>query len=113
MTREELTEMTGSAEQADFAIQILLKQVQPDFIRYAARAEAAEINSELKDLERSGWIYNNNGTRHVNWFKAQKLNGFNMTKEQEDAYMEAWCKCCNAGALIIRYNRVMSLLAVR
>jgi hypothetical protein len=111
MTRNELTTMTGSTDRADFAIEILLKQVQPDFIRYAVRAEAAEINSELKDLERAGWVVKVNGSRSVNWAKAEKLNGWNLTEEQEAAYDAAWHKCAEADHLIGRLNRVMSLLA--
>lgn len=111
MTRNELTTMTGSTERADFAIEILLKQVQPGFIRSAIRAEGAEIEEQLDALMLEGWAYKANGTWAPCWGKAEKLNGWNLTEEQEAAYDAAWHKCAEVDHLIGRLNRVRSLLA--
>lgn len=113
MTRNELIAMTGSEERADFAIDILLKQVQPDFVRSAIKAEQAEIKAELEALELEGWAVNSRGSWSANWCKAEKLNGYNLTPEQEAAYDAAWFKCSDVEALTYRLNRVTSLTAVR
>ncbi|MGN0999734.1 MAG: hypothetical protein ACI4PO_09300 [Faecousia sp.] len=111
MTINEMTERFGSEENADYVTGILIKNVKPDFIRLALRAEVAEIEAELKTMEQDGWIYSCNGTRHVNWAKADKLNGWNLPPEQEAAYDEARKKCNDASALLYRLNRTTSMLA--
>ena len=113
MTRKELTTMTGSVEQTDFAIEILLKHVKRDFVCSVIRAEAAEINEQLNALEAEGWVWRANGFRNASWSKAEKLNGWDLTPEQEAAYDEAYRKCSEVEALLYQYNRVTSLLAVR
>lgn len=113
MTRNELTAMTGSTEQTDFAIELLLKHIQPDFIRSVVKAEAAEIEAELKELEAQGYALQRNGGWHANWGKAEELNGWNLTPEQEAAYDAASDACGTVEALTYRLNRVTSLTAVR
>lgn len=113
MTRNELTAMTGNEEQTTFAIELLLKHIQPDFIRSVVRAEAAEIEAELKELEAQGWAVRICGSWRANWGKAEKLNGWNLTPEQEAAYDAASDACGTVEALTYRLNRVTSLTAVR
>ena len=113
MTRKELTAMTGTVEQTDFAIEILLKHIKPDFIRSVVKAEAAEIEAELRALAMEGWACWRNGGWHANWGKAEKLNGFNLSPEQEAAYDAAWEACSRVEALTYQLNRVTSLTAVR
>ena len=111
MTKNELNAMTGREELTDLAIELLLKQVKPDFIRSAVRAEAAEIEAELKELETQGWAVNRNNVWRANWSKAEELNGWNLTVEQEAAYDAAWTKCSDVEALSFRQRRVNALLA--
>lgn len=113
MTRKELTAMTGTVEQTDFAIELLLKHVQPDFIRSVVKAEAAEIEAELKELETQGWARRIRGSWSADWAKAEKLNGWNLTEEQEAAYDAAWMACSRVEGLTYQLNRVTSLTAVR
>lgn len=114
MTRNELTAMTGNEEQTTYAIELLLKHIKPDFIRSVVKAEAAEITAELKELEAEGYaIQERNGSWSVNWAKAEKLNGWNLTPEQEAAYDAARDACGTVEALIYRLNRTTSLTAVR
>lgn len=113
MTRKELTAMTGTTEQTDFAIELLLKHIQPDFIRSVVKAEAAEIEAELKELEAQGWAIQIRGSWRADWGKAEKLNGYNLTPEQEMEYDAAWFKCSDVENLAYRLNRVTSLTAVR
>ena len=37
MTKQELIEMTGSEEQANYTVQIILKQLKPEFVRQCVR----------------------------------------------------------------------------
>lgn len=113
MTRKELTAMTGTVEQTDFAIELLLKHIKPDFICSVVKAEAAEIEAELKELEAQGWARRIRGSWSAEWAKAAKLNGYNLTEEQEDAYNAAWFKCSDVEKLAYQLNRVVSLTAVR
>ena len=113
MTRKELTAMTGTVEQTDFAIELLLKHIQPGFIRSVVKAEAAEIEAELKELEAQGWAIQIRGSWAANWGKAEKLNGWNLSPEQGAAYDAAWEACSRVEALAYRLNRVTSLTAVR
>ena len=113
MTRKELTAMTGTVEQTDFAIELLLKHIQPDFIRSVVKAEAAEIEAELKELGAQGWAVQTRGSWRADWNAADKLNGWNLTEEQEAAHTAAWEACSRVEALAYRLNRVTSLTAVR
>lgn len=113
MTRKELTAMTGTVEQTDYAIEILLKHVKPAFIRSVIQAEAAEIDEQLNALEAQGWVWRANGFRNASWSKAENLNGWDLTPEQQAAYDEAYRKCSQVEALLYRYNRVTSMLAAR
>ena len=43
MTKQELIKMTGSEEQADYAMEILLRNCKKAFVRMAIQAELNEI----------------------------------------------------------------------
>ena len=119
MTKEELVEMTGSEEQAAFAMEILLRNCKKPFVRMAIRAELAAIEDQAKALEKEGILYKNNGSYHVAWGAAHKVYGdepgaaWHATKEQK-AQAEAFeNRCREAEALLYTRSRTISLLAVR
>ena len=53
MTKQELIKMTGSEEQAAYAMEILLRNCKKDFVRLAIQAELNKIESQI-DLQRRG-----------------------------------------------------------
>ena len=94
MTREELVEMTGSEEQANYAIGIILKQLKPQFISNCINAELSDINAKISKLKSNDIIYTANGSEHVNW-----------GAKSEDCY--------TAEGLLYTRNRMKSLVAAR
>ena len=113
MTREELVKMTGSEEQADYALSILLKHIKPAFIRSAIHAELQSIETEIQELRDKGIVYSCNGYDHVSWGHADKLNGLFLTPEQQAAYDAAYAECQQADRIIYTRNRTASLTAYR
>ena len=119
MTKQELTKMTGSEEQAAYAMEILLKNCKQGFLEMAIRAELNEIDKEIKALEEEGILSNYNSTWHVNWAAPHRVFGdepgaaWHATKEQQDKADAIEKRCCEANALLYRRNRTVSLLAVR
>jgi len=113
MTMQELITMTGSQDQADFALHILLKHVKPAMIHAAVKAELDTINREIKALEAEGYIYTCNGMQHVCWRKAEELNRWEFTPEQQAAYDAACAKCSRAEYLLYLRNRTTDLIAYR
>lgn len=113
MEKSELIQMTGSEEQANYAMKILLKQVKPEFVHSVIKAELAEIEAEIKALEAEGYVVMVNGSYSANWGKAMALDGWNLSPEQEAAFDAAWNKCSKVEALLYRRNRTISLIAVR
>lgn len=111
MTKQELIEMTGSEEQADYAMQILLKHIKPAFIRAAINAEINSINKEIEALKEEGYAYSGNGYDHASWSKAESLNGWNLTPEQQAAYDAARAKCQQVEHLLYTRNRTTSMIA--
>lgn len=111
MTRKELTALTGSVDQTDLAIELLLKHTKPALIRSAIRAEKVDLEAELTLLVAAGYVVNVNHSYSVNWARPEELNGWNLTPEQEAAYDAAYLKCSKAEALLYQRNRVTSLLA--
>ena len=95
MTKQELIEMVGSEEQADYAMAIILKNIKRDFVSLCIRAEVKEIETKLQAFIDEGVLYKANGSLHVNW-------GHKDTS-----------KCYDANALLYSRNRTMSLMAVR
>lgn len=113
MTMQELITMTGSEEQADYALRVLLAHVKPAMIHAAVKAELDGINREIKALEAEGYAYTCNGMQHANWRKAEELNGWTLTPDQQAAYDAAIAKCQQVEHLLYRRNRTTDLIAYR
>lgn len=95
MTRQELIEMTGSEEQADYAMEIVLKNIKREFVKQCVKAEVAEIEARISELKTSRHIYTANGMNHVNG-NPDFSDGFN-----------------EAQGLLYRHNRTRALTAAR
>lgn len=119
MTKQELIKMTGSEEQADYAMEILLKNCKKDFIRMAIKAEMAEINKEIDAFKEDEIIVSTNGFDKVNWGAADAVFGdepgafWNATEEQKAQAEAIEARCYEANRLLYRRNRTESLLAAR
>lgn len=113
MTKQELISMVGNEEQANFALEIVLKNLQPAFIKSVVGLELKEINREIQTMKDAGFIVTRNGHDSVNWGAAERLNGWNLSEEQQAAYDAARLKCEACNDLLYRKNRTTSLLAVR
>lgn len=113
MTRKEIIEMCGSEEQANFAIEILLKDIKPAFIRSCIEAEIKETKKKIDEYERSGFIYNSNSSYGVDWGKPNEFLSLDMSEDEERLYKEARDKCNEADILLYRKNRLTSLITVR
>ena len=109
MTKYEITTATGSEEQANLAIGILLKHTKRELLISAIRAEEAALLEELRSLEAEGYACQVNGHFQACWGAAEKLNGYNLTKEQEAAYWAAWEKCSQVVSKVQLLNRVYHL----
>ena len=95
MTKQELIEMVGGEEQADFALEIVLKNLKKDFVRQCIAAEVKQIEDKIGGYEAEGVIYRANGAKHVDWGRDEQS------------------KCYDASSVLYKRNRTMSLLAVR
>ena len=119
MTKQELIKMTGSEEQADFAMEILLKNCKKPFVRMAIQVELDEIEREAKDFEKEGVLVMRNGSYSVNWGAPRNVFGdepgaaWHATDEQQARSEAIEKRCYAADALLYRRNRTVSLLAVR
>ena len=119
MTKQELIKMTGSEEQAAYAMEILLRNCKKDFVRMAIQAELNKIESQIEAFKEEGIIYEVNHSNHVNWGKAQEVFGnepgayWHATEEQKAESEAIENRCRDASALLYRRNRTISLLAVR
>ena len=96
MTKAELIEMVGTEEQAGYVMEIILQQVEKDFVKNAIKSKLAETENKIKELEAEEIIYNSNGTKKVNW---------NPNKDSDKQY--------EASSLIHIKNRLTSMLAYR
>ena len=95
MTKQEIIDMVGNEEEANFALEILLNHIQKPFLDSVIRAELKTIENELKKFEKMGIICTTNGIKKVDW------NPINGVKSYE------------ADILLYKYNRLVSMLAVR
>lgn len=96
MTKNELIEMVGDEEQAEYTIEIVLSQLKKEFVKNAIKAKLKETESRMKELETEGIIYMANGTYNVDWYHNQCSN-----------------KPYEANSLIYTRNRLMSMIASR
>ena len=113
MTKQELISVVGNEEQANFALEIVLKNLQPAFIKSVVDLELKEINREIQTMKDAGFIVTCNGHDSVNWGAAERLDGWNLSDDRQAAYDEAREKCEACDALLYRKNRTTSLLAIR
>lgn len=119
MTKQELIEMTGSEEQAAYAMEILLKNCKESFVRMAIKAELAEIDEQIAAFKEAGIIASANGFDRVNWGAADAPFGtepgaFWTATEEQKAQAEAIeAKCHEADSLLYKRNRTVNLIAVR
>ena len=119
MTKQELIKMTGSEEQAAYAMEILLKNCKKAFVEMAIRAELNEIEKEVKAFEEEGILSRYNSTWHVNWAAPHRVFGdepgaaWHATKEQQAEADAIEKRCYEANALLYRRNRTIALIAVR
>ncbi len=101
MTREDLTIMTGSEEQTDFAIKYILGSIKPEFVRAVVRARLGEIQTRINELSNLGEVaVYRNGTWGASY--GSVASG----EATEDEYYEV-------GALLYEKNRLTSIIAVR
>ena len=119
MTKQELIQMTGSEEQATYAMEILLKNCKKSFVKLAIQAELKRIEDEIKALKEEGIIYEANHSYSVNWEAPEAVFGnepgayWSATKEQKQRAEALEERCREAEALLYMRNRTVDLLAVR
>lgn len=113
MTKQELIRIMGSEEQAEYTLEIILKNLKPDFIRTVVQTELNEVDREINAMETDEYIVIANGQKHVNWGKAMELDGWNLSEEQQAEYDEAYKKCAACDSLLYTRNRLTSLIAIR
>ena len=119
MTRQELIEMTGSEEQAAYAMEILLRNCKKDFVRMAIHAELNKIDSQIEAFKQEGIIYEVNHSNHVNWGKALDVFGnepgayWHATDEQKAESERIEKRCREAEAILYTRNRTVDLIAVK
>ena len=113
MTKQELINMVGNEDQASYTMDLVLKNLQPAFIKSVVSLELKEINQEIQTMKDAGFIVTRNGHDSVNWGMAERLNGWNLSEEQQAAYDAARSKCEVCSSLLYRKNRTTSLLAIR
>ena len=119
MTKQELIEMTGSEEQAAYAMEILLKNCKKEFVRMAIQAELKKIENQVKAFEAEGILYKCNGTYHVDWGAPHRVFGdkpgayWHATDKQKAESEAIEKRCYEANALLYTRNRTTSLLAAR
>ena len=81
MTKQELIEMMGSEDKADWAMNRLLESVKPDFVVMVLKAYAEQKEKELKEKEASGYY------EEYSEFP-EGFNVWNATPEQEQQWDE-------------------------
>ena len=119
MTKQELIKMTGSEEQAVYAMEILLKNCKKPFVEMAIRAELKEIENQIKAFEEEGILYKCNSTYHVDWGAPHRVFGdepgsyWHATDEQKAEAEAIEKRCYEANALLYTRNRTISLIAVK
>lgn len=119
MTKHELIKMTGSEEQAAYAMEILLRNCKRDFVILAINAEINKIENQIDSFKQEGIIYEVNHSNHVNWGKAQEVFGnepgayWHATDEQKAEAEIIERRCREASALLYKRNRTVDLIAVR
>lgn len=119
MTKQELIEMTGSDEQAAYALEILLANCKKDFVRMAIQAELNKIDSQIEAFKHEGIIYEVNHSNSVDWGAPARVFGnepgayWHATAEQKAKAEQLEERCREAETLLYTRNRTVDLIAVR
>ena len=119
MTRQELIEMTGSEEQAAYAMEILLRNCKEAFVKMAIQAELKAIDEEIEAFKQEGIIYEANHSNSVDWGAPERVFGnepcafWHATAEQKAEAERLEERCREAEALLYRRNRTVDLIAVK
>ena len=119
MTRQELIEMTGSEEQAAYAMEILLRNCKESFVTMAIKAELNKIDSQIEAFKQEGIIYEANHSNSVDWGAPERVYGnepgayWHATDEQKAEAERLEERCMEAEALLYRRNRTVDLIAVK
>jgi len=119
MTKKELIEMTGSEEQAAYAMEILLRNCKEPFVKMAIQAELKNIDAQIEAFKQEGIIYEANHSNSVDWGAPERVFGnepgafWNATDEQKAEAERLEERCREAEALLYRRNRTVDLIAVR
>lgn len=117
MTKQELIKMVGNEDRAEAAMMILLKNVKFDFIRMCLKSELQDIENEIKEYEKQGYIYYANQHHHIDWTKPEERFkdrepgwGFYLTKEEQAEIDAGREKCRIANNLLLERNRISTIL---
>ena len=119
MTKQELIEMTGSQEQAAYAMEILLRNCKEAFVKMAIQAEINKINGQIEAFKDEGIIYEANHSYSVDWDAPERVFGnepgayWHATAEQKAEAERLEERCREAEALLYTRNRTVDLIAVR
>lgn len=119
MTKQELIEMTGSQEQAAYAMEILLRNCKESFVKMAIQAELNKINGQIETFKEEGIIYEANHSYSVDWGAPVRVFGnepgayWNATAEQKEEAERLEERCREAETLLYTRNRTVDLIAVR
>ena len=119
MTKQELIQMTGSEEQAAYAMEILLKNCKEAFVKMAIQVELKRIEDEIKALKEEGIIYEANHSYCVDWGAPERIFGnepgayWSATDEQKAEAERLEERCRDAETLLYTRNRTVDLIAVR
>ena len=119
MTKQELIQMTGSEEQAAYAMEILLKNCKEVFVKMAIQAELKRIEEEIRAFKEEGIIYEANHSYSVDWGAPARVFGnepgayWSATEEQKAEAERLEERCRDAETLLYTRNRTVDLIAVR
>ena len=119
MTKLELIGMTGSEEQAAYAMEILLRNCKEAFVTMAIKAELNKIDSQIEAFKQEGIIYEANHSNSVDWGAPERVFGnepgafWHATAEQKAEAERLEERCREAEALLYRRNRTVDLIAVK
>ena len=119
MTKQELIKMTGNEEQADYAMEILLRNCKEPFVKMAIKAELNKIDSQIDAFKQDGIIYEANHSYSVDWGAPERVFGnepgayWHATDEQKAEAERLEERCSEAEALLYTRNRTVDLIAVK
>ena len=119
MTRQELVEMVGNEEQANLALELLLKSVKPAMIRTIINAEIESVNKQLDEYREAEIVSHYNGGDHINWsmeYKPYEDAGCTVFTAPVSVNMQSDFNrklCEEADALLYSRNRLTSMICVR